>query len=59
MQAQSTWGRLTAPPPEIWKQSNDGRRALLDRADDRNHVDVPETQSLGLTIKGVADVEER
>src|SRR5260370_39325689 len=34
-------------------------RALLDRADHRNHIGALETQSLGLAIKGVADVEER
>jgi NAD(P)-dependent dehydrogenase (short-subunit alcohol dehydrogenase family) len=42
-----------------WARSYDGRRALFDRADHRNHIGALETQSLGLAIKGVADVEER
>jgi hypothetical protein len=32
---------------------------LLDRADHRNHIGAAQTQNLGLTIKCVADVQER
>jgi len=39
--------------------SSSVRRALLDRADHRNHIGVSQTQRLGLPKERVTDVEQR
>ncbi len=48
-----------ASVPKSLPRSDGGRGALLDRADHRNHVGAAQAKSLGLTIEGVARVDER